>query len=156
MLSTYQMNDSMFSWRYGGIYGPERGLAIAGICAASFSQLLLLLLLAGCVASEDSQWHTLAGRVSELLQVLRVSEYHGTKSGLNSQKNVAAPAAALGAEHLCITSSDGFSSDFLYVLCLFPGRPPSSLRNITLSRQGPGVSAQWVHTLGLSPVSGTL
>ena len=48
--------------------------------------LLLLLLLAGCVASEDSQWHTLAGRVSELLQVLRVSEYPGTKSGLNSQK----------------------------------------------------------------------
>lgn len=117
-------------------------MAIAGICAASFSQLLLLLLLAGCVASEDSQWHTLAGRVSELLlQVLRVSEYHSTKSGLNSQKNVAAPAAALGAEHLCLTSSDGFSSAFLFVLCLFPGRPPSSLRNVTLSREGLGVSA---------------
>lgn len=127
----------------GGIYGPERGLAIAGICAASFSQLLLLLLLAACVASEDSQWHTLAGRVPELLLlVLRVSEYHGTKSGLNSQKDVAALAAALGAEHLCITSSNGLSSAFLFVLCLFRGRPPSSLRNITLSCQGLGVNAQ--------------
>lgn len=118
-------------------------LVTGGVCTCSFSQLLPLLLLAGFVASEDSPWPTLVSRVSGLLlQVLLVSEYYGWKSSLNSQKNVSAPALLSGVELSCITSSDGFSSAFLFVLCLFPGGPPSSLRNVTLSCQGLGLNAQ--------------
>lgn len=76
-----------------------RPLMTAGACTSSFSQLLFLPLLAGFVASEDSQLHVPISGVSELLHVLLLSECH-VEGQAPTRRRLSAPASALWRQNI--------------------------------------------------------
>ena len=120
-------------------------LMTAGACTSSFSQLLFLPLLAGFVASEDSQQHVPISRVSELLHVLLLSECHVEGQAPTPRRLSLLPLLLSGSRtlvHHFLCCGPRFLQGFF--VCAVPplGRLPSSLRNTTRHGQGLGLKAQ--------------